>query len=83
MFTHNPDIKKKSSFIKSYKNLNWGRKKILESLKIEKRRFWLDFAIIKKIAKKNGFNKIKKIKIDKIFFQSTHMFDFLLMKKDV
>ncbi len=82
LFTHNPDIKKKASFIKTYNNLKWQKKKILKSLKMEDVRFWLDYTIIKKIALKNGY-KVKKIKIDNYFFQSTHMFDLLLTKKDV
>tara|TARA_Y100000389_G_C17309738_1_gene437331 strand:- start:106 stop:807 length:702 start_codon:yes stop_codon:yes gene_type:complete len=82
LFTHNLDIKKRSFLIKSYKNLNWNKEKILKSLKMETVRFWLNYEILKKIAKKNNY-KIKKIKIDKFFFQSTHMFDFLLMRKDV
>lgn len=82
LFTHNPDKKKKISFIKSYNNLNWNKKKIKKSLKIENQRFWLDYNKIKILADKNGF-KSKKIKIDKIFFQSSHMFDLVIERKNV
>ena len=82
LFTHNPDKKKKISFIKSYNNLNCNKKKIKKSLKIENQRFWLDYNKIKILADKNGF-KSKKIKIDKIFFQSSHMFDLVIERKNV
>ena len=82
LFTHNPDKIKKSSFIKTYKNLNWHKKKLERSLKMENQRFWLDYKKIKILADKNGF-KSKKIKIDKKFFQSTHMFDLLIERKNV
>ena len=83
LFTHNPDLQKKKFFIKSYKKLNWSKNKILRRQKLEQKRFWLDFDELKKIAKNNQFEKIQKIKIDRRFFQSTHMYDFLLMKKNV
>ena len=49
---------------------------------MENQRFWLDYKKIKILADKNGF-KSKKIKIDKKFFQSTHMFDLLIERKNV
>jgi|TARA_B100001093_G_scaffold472307_1_gene495336 ubiquinone/menaquinone biosynthesis C-methylase UbiE len=80
LFTHNPDILKKSIHIKSYKKLTWSKKKIIRSLKNEENRFWIDFKKIKKLALKNGFKIENKLKIDKTLYGNTHMFDFLLYK---
>ena len=49
---------------------------------MENQRFWLDYNRIKLLANKNGF-KAKKIKIDKIFFQSSHMFDLVIERENV
>lgn len=80
LFTHNPEINKKKLFLKSYTKLNWPKKKILKSLDIEEKRLWLNFKKIKYIAKKCGFKEIRKLDISKFFFQSSHMFDFTIMK---
>tara|TARA_Y100000590_G_scaffold451092_1_gene591850 strand:- start:362 stop:1063 length:702 start_codon:yes stop_codon:yes gene_type:complete len=81
IFTHNPDLKRKSQFIRSYNKLHWNRKKIQASIKFENRhRFWLDYQKLKKLALSIGYSKCEKCKIDSKLFQSTHMFDFLLIK---
>ena len=81
IFTHNPDLKKKDQFIRSYNKLNWGRKKIKASIKFESRyRFWLDYKKLEKLALSIGYSNCKKCKIDNKLFQSTHMFDLLLIK---
>ena len=80
LFTHNPDIEKKNIHLKSYKKLNWGKKKINDALKNENVRFWIDFKQIKKLAKKNGFKIKDKIKINKSLYGNTHMFDFLIYR---
>ena len=81
IFTHNPDLKKKRQFISSYYKLKWNKKKIKQSVKFEtKHRFWLDYKKLKKLALTIGYSKCKKCKIDNRLFQSTHMFDLLLIK---
>lgn len=80
LFTHNPDILKKNSHLKSYKKLAWSKKKLISSLKSEEDRLWIDFKKIKKLALKNGFKIKNKLKIDKTLYGNTHMFDFLLYK---
>jgi len=81
IFAHNPDLKKKNRFIDSYNRLDWDEKKIKQSIKFEEKyRFWLDYNKLKKIALSIGYTKCKKCKINNRLFQSTHMFDLLLIK---
>ncbi len=81
VLTHNPDLGKKNSFIKSYQKLNWPKNKIENALDYEnKKRFWLSFDIILELSMKAGFSKCEKKLIPEELFQSTHMFDLLLIK---
>jgi SAM-dependent methyltransferase len=80
LFTHNPDIIKKDSHLKSYKKLNWKKSKINDALKNENTRLWIDFKKIKKLALQNGFKIKNKIKIDKSLYENNHMFDFLIYR---
>ena len=81
IFTHNPDITKKGKFIKSYNKLNWNKKRIKKSIEFErKKRFWIDYNKLKKMAAIIGYSNCKKCKIDHRLFQSSHMFDLLLEK---
>ncbi|OGI09978.1 MAG: hypothetical protein A2Y40_02110 [Candidatus Margulisbacteria bacterium GWF2_35_9] len=80
VFTQNPDIELKESYIKSYEKLDWPAEKIEESLKIEENRFWFDFNVIKQIAMDIGFNACEKRSVNPVLFQATHMFDFVLRK---
>tara|TARA_B100001123_G_C15222683_1_gene991932 strand:- start:377 stop:1078 length:702 start_codon:yes stop_codon:yes gene_type:complete len=81
IFTHNPDITKKNRFIKSYDKLNWSKKRKKRSIAIErKKRFWINYLRLKKIADMIGYSTCRKLKINKNLFQSSHMFDLLLEK---
>lgn len=81
LFTHNPDITKKQSFIDSYYMLNWPKQKLKSAIDFEKNdRFWFDFEILKEIAHSVGFKKCERISIPTNLFQSSHMFDFMLYK---
>ena len=78
--THNPDIRKKEQHIDSYSRLNWDTERIKKGLEMEKKRFWLDVDIIKKIASEIGFSKCYETPINPKLWQSTHMFDFVVEK---
>jgi hypothetical protein len=80
IFTHNPDIKKRSQHIDSYKNLSWEPKKINQGLEMEEKRLWFDFDVIKRISSEIGFARCYEIPINPKLWQSTHMFDFMVEK---
>ena len=81
LFTHNPDITKKQSFIDSYYRLNWPKQKLKMAIDFEENdRFWFDFLTLKEIAYSVGFKKCERISIPTKLFQSSHMFDFILYK---
>jgi cyclopropane fatty-acyl-phospholipid synthase-like methyltransferase len=79
-FGLNPDMSKKKSHIESYKKLNWGQDRINEALKSEEKRLWLNFETIETMAKKIGFKKCVKLEVNPKIWQSTHMFDFMVVK---
>ena len=79
--THNPDILKKDSFIASYNKLDWKKEKITTAINFEKnKRFLIECNMLEKTAKAVGFSKCNKLAIPSSLFQSTHMFDMLLVK---
>ena len=81
LLTHNPDLTRKKSFIESYNHLKWPKEKINEAIEFEKKeRFWMDYNMLEKIALTVGFSKCKKLEIPASLFQSSHMFDLLLIK---
>jgi len=81
-FTHNPDAQRKKKFLNSYKKLDWNSKKIQKALIFEnKKRLWLDYKKISKIAKNTGFISSKKIIPNKSLFETSHMFNFYLKIK--
>ena len=81
LVTHNPDILKKDSFIESYNQLDWAKEKIATAINFEKNdRFWIEYNTLEKTAKSIGFSKCCKVAIPSSLFQSTHMFDLLLIK---
>lgn len=80
IFTHNPDMRKREKHIKSYDKLDWGEERIKEALEMEEMRLWLDINKIKEIASKTGFSKCYEVSINPKLWQSTHMFDFVMVK---
>jgi len=79
--THNPDLSKKESFLNSYNKLDWTKEKIAAAIEFEENeRFWIDYNILEKEAKSVGFSKCLSLEIPSLLFQSTHMFDLLLIK---
>ncbi|MFT4925434.1 MAG: SAM-dependent methyltransferase [Phenylobacterium sp.] len=79
--THSADIKRKQAHIDSYQRLDWTQvekdKAIADELT---HRLWLDFDEIKNIATEIGFSDCQSVVINSQLFQSTHSFDFFLMK---
>ena len=81
ILTHNPDFEKKGSFLKSYQKLDWSENKLKSALHYEnKERFWLNFDTLSELSTKAGFSKCEKKAIPEELFQSTHMFDMVLIK---
>ena len=80
VFTHNPDLSKKDQHIESYKRLAWDKERIEKSLAIEEQRLWIDKEKFVKISRKVGFSKSHECPINPILWQSTHMFDWLVIK---
>lgn len=80
IFTHNPDLRKREAHIKSYEHLDWNKKKIKHALKMEEKRLWLDIERIQRIASKIGFSDFYEVPINPKLWQSTHMFDFVVVK---
>jgi hypothetical protein len=78
--THNTDLSLKASHIASYSKLDWPAEKIQQALKGEEDRLWLDFDKVKEIALSVGFTRCEKVAIHPDLFQSTHMFDFIIVK---
>jgi len=78
--THNTDIALKQAHIESYDLLDWSKEKINEALKAEQDRLWMDFQQVKEIALTVGFKECYKQDIHPELFQSSHMFDFVLVK---
>lgn len=77
---HNPDIEKRGAHLKSYEKLNLPKEELDRAMELEDKRLWLDFAVIEDIAKEEGFKSCSRAEIDSNLFQSTHMFDFVLIK---
>lgn len=80
LFTHNPDLDKKAEHISSYAKLDWDQERIKEALEIEEKRFWTDKRLLSSLAKKIGFSESYESPINPQLWQSTHMFDLVLVK---
>ena len=81
ILTHIPDFEKKDSFIKSFQKLDWPINKIESAVQHEtNERFWLNFDTLSELSTKAGFSKCEKKPIPGELFQSTHMFDMVLIK---
>jgi protein-L-isoaspartate O-methyltransferase len=74
LFTHNPDLSKKTAHIASVPQT-------VESLRMENERLWLDKGKMVFLALKDvGFAQCSFPQINPAIWQSTHMFDLLLVK---
>lgn len=71
LLTHNPDISKKKSHLATASP---------ETLEMENARLWLDFDDVHDIAMSTGFKSCRKLAINPLIWQSSHMFDFVLTK---
>jgi len=80
LFTMNPDLSLKDEYMKSYKTLNLDSDRLQKSLEIENSRLWIDFSQIEMIAEQSGFTHLQKLPVNSAFWQSNHMFDFILAK---
>ncbi|MDP4093177.1 MAG: class I SAM-dependent methyltransferase [Bacillota bacterium] len=80
LFSRNPDMGRKKDHIESYSRLNWDNERIARSLEFEEKRLWLDFNLVKDLALETGFKKCYKVDINPTLWQSTHMFDFVVVK---
>jgi len=80
----NPDLDKKKLHLQTYKNdkliKKIGIKKIKKSLFLETKRFWISKSKFSKIASSQGWQNPRVFKINRMFFQSSHMFDIKLEK---
>ncbi|SFC24138.1 class I SAM-dependent methyltransferase [Pseudoalteromonas denitrificans] len=75
------DLSLKDAHIASYERLDWSNEDKQNAIKEElNHRFWVDYEKLKKIALQLGFSECHKMPINKQIFQSTHMFDFYLIK---
>lgn len=73
LFTHNPDLQRKKSHIASMPQTE-------ETLKMENERLWIDFNEIVSAAQDIGFRSCDKRHINPLIWQSTHMFDCVVVK---
>ena len=80
MFLHNPDVRKKEAYIKSYNGLNWSQERVKKALEGEEMRLWLDIRKVEEAAYKFGFSKCYETPINPKLWQSTHMFDLAVEK---
>jgi SAM-dependent methyltransferase len=80
----NPDLDKKKLHLKTYENdkliKKIGIKRLKKSLFFETKRFWITKSKFSKIASSQGWQNARVFKINKMFFQSSHMFDIRLEK---
>lgn len=75
------DAAKKDAHIKSYDRLDWSEEEKRTAIAEElTNRFWIDFNQLKSLAHKVGFSVCEQTEINPQLFQSTHMFDFYLIK---
>lgn len=76
-----PDMTKKQQHIASYDRLDWPQEKKQKAITEElANRFWVNFDEIKCIADQIGFSECQQTTNNPILFQSSHMFDFYLVK---
>lgn len=80
LFTHNPDLSKKEAHFASYGRLPWDAARIRAALDIEERRFWIDKERLSALALDLGFRASYETPIHPDLWQSTHMFDWVLVK---
>ena len=80
----NPDEDKKNIHIKSYNDKKLikkiGKNQIKKSLFLEAERLWITKSKFINIASSVGWQKSRVFKVDKMFFQSSHMFDISFEK---
>ena len=75
------DAAKKDAHIQSYDRLDWTDEEKRSAIEEElSNRFWIDFPRLKTLAHKVGFSVCEQTEINPQLFQSTHMFDFYLIK---
>ena len=75
------DLALKDAHIKSYERLDWSEEDKQAALFEElNHRFWIDFNRVKEIALHIGFSKCEKTPGHPALFQTTHMFDFYMVK---
>jgi hypothetical protein len=79
--TQTPDLTLRGKHIASYQRLDWPEEKIKEAIKEElTNRFWVDFEQLKTMAIALGFKECQQTINNPSLFQSSHMFDFYLVK---
>ena len=71
LFTHNPDMRKKESHLATVSP---------ETLDMENARLWLDPDEVHDIAMDVGFGICRTLPINPLIWQSSHMFDFFVIK---
>ncbi|MDB4279401.1 class I SAM-dependent methyltransferase [Paraglaciecola sp.] len=75
------DLSLRDKHVASYQHLEWPEEQKSAAIQEElTNRFWIDFEQLKSIALKVGFKTCIKTKNNPNLFQSTHMFDFYLVK---
>ncbi len=75
------DLALKDRHIASYDLLDWSDEDKKTAINEElTHRFWVDYNQLKSIALEIGFSCCEKTPINKQLFQSSHMFDFYLIK---
>jgi hypothetical protein len=79
--TQTTDLSRRDKHIASYQTLDWPEERIKHAIEEElTNRFWIDFSQLKTIAHSVGFKQCQQTKNNPSLFQSTHMFDFYLVK---
>jgi hypothetical protein len=79
--TQTPDLSLRDKHIESYQRLDWPAEKIKSAIEEElTNRFWVDYEQLKTIAYDIGFKECQKTINNPSLFQSSHMFDFYLVK---
>ncbi|MEW6989358.1 class I SAM-dependent methyltransferase [Colwelliaceae bacterium 6441] len=79
--TQTPDLSLREKHIASYQRLDWPEEKIKNAIEEELiNRFWVDYDKLKVIALDIGFTQCEQTINNPSLFQSSHMFDFYLVK---
>jgi cyclopropane fatty-acyl-phospholipid synthase-like methyltransferase len=80
LFTQVPDLRKREAHFASYDRLDWPKEEIEKNKQAYLKQKWHEIESISKLAKSVGFRYCTETPIHKTIWQSTNMFNFILIK---